>query len=207
MTEIKERHVDQVKEFINIGMGQCAGILNQMIGSHITLKVPHIKILDSNQLPNEFKDYNSEILSSVNIPFSDGAQGIAKLVFPSKSAAKLIDMFIGNLNNESNIENMDALRMSALTEIGNIIINTVIGTLANFTGVEVAFAIPDFIEGELEDVLTLSKFESAHIILLCVANFRAEQVDITGNLILFFRMDKFDDFLQILERHYQNIIQ
>lgn len=207
MNKINNKHIDIIKEFVNIGMGKSANILNQMIGCHITLKVPSLKIIEGSQLKGEFDNLKEEILASVNIPFSKGVQGMAKLVFPSSSASKLVDIFIGNLNEGADIEDMDVLRMSALTEIGNIIINTVIGTIGNYTDVDISYSIPDYVEGNIEKITSLDGFDDAHMVLLCIADFRAAQIDISGNLILFFRIDKFDDFLQILEKHYQNIVQ
>ncbi len=200
--KLEDKYIDLIKEFVNIGMGASSKILNQMIDSHITLGVPEIEILQYNELESKLKNFSNETLTSVSMPFEKDLNGIAKLIFPSTSATKLVDMFIGSIENDSD---MDALRISALTEIGNIIINTIIGSISNQINIDILYTIPDYSEGKMTEVLELEQLNQNHVILYCLTEFKALKTNISGNLMLFFEIGKFNEFVQLLDDYYNKI--
>lgn len=203
MVHLDEKYIDVIREFVNIGMGQSADTLNQIINCHIKLNVPEIRIIDYSCLKSEIKTLDNQNHVAVSLKFKNDLNGIAKLIFPTESATKLVKLFVGDI--EEDDTDMDGLRISALTEIGNIIINSIIGTISNHLDVNITYTVPEFVEGDLPEVTGIEQDNSDVMILFCKANFNAEEVHISGSLVLYFNIGQFKDFISIIDNYYDSI--
>jgi len=95
---------------------------------------------------------------------------------------------------------MDAMRIGALQEVGNIVLNAVMGTMANLLDEHLEYTIPTFVEGSLSRMLHLDAGNSdAHFILARVT-FLLEEHHIEGNVILYFEVGSVDPFIHVLDR-------
>ena len=79
---LTDNHVDALKELINIGVGRAAGVLNQMVRSHIILQVPAVKVLRIDQLAEELVEFGEGPLAVVSLDFQGAFSGVAELLFP-----------------------------------------------------------------------------------------------------------------------------
>ena len=204
MQMLDEKYIDIIREMVNIGVGQAADTLNQIINSHIALHVPVVKVIEFSNLHKELHELVAENNASINLNFAKGLNGSAKLIFPTNSATKLVKLFVGDLYENDEDTSLDELRISALTEIGNVIINTIIGTISNELGIEITYTVPEY-EEEIINEYSPENGEREYMILLCQANFMAKEVDISGNLVIFFNIDHFNEFIKILEVFYKRI--
>ncbi|NEO26772.1 MAG: chemotaxis protein CheC, partial [Kamptonema sp. SIO4C4] len=83
--------LDALQELVNIGVGQAAGTLNEMVQSHIHLKVPEVSVLSLQEAQSTLESrLNGEFLSSVQLQFHGNFAGVAQLIFPTDSATKLV---------------------------------------------------------------------------------------------------------------------
>ncbi len=200
--KIEEKYIDIISELVNIGMGKSANTLNQMMETHIILGIPHFKVTTYDQVQKELGFFADEIFTSINMNFSNGMNGVAQLVFPEPSASELVNIFVGKFEEETDL---DALRISALTEIGNIIINTIIGTISNYLETDLAYSLPRYSEGNIGKILTEKEIAKDHIVLLCHTDFNTAEHNVSGNFILYFEIDNFDNFLRILDNYLSKI--
>ena len=205
MQKLEEKYIDAFTEMVNIGVGQAADTLNQITKSHIVLHVPVVKIIELCHLQKELQLLVEENHAAINLNFTKDLNGTAKLIFPTSSATKLVKLFVGSFDDSYEDTILDDLRISALTEIGNVIINTIIGTISNELGIDIAYTVPEFREGEIDEVVEDKNNEANFMILLCQANFKADEVDISGSLIIYFNIDRFNEFINILDVYYKRI--
>src|SRR6056297_261065 len=149
--QITETQVEALKELINIGVGQGAEVLNSMLNSHINLSVPLIKFADEDSLSTIlFPEIDSD-LSAVEMKYRGSFSGNVELIFPKQDAAKLVNLLLG----ESFVEgDMDEIRSSTLQEIGNVLLNAVMGTISNFFSFSLRYSLPSYQEGNIEDLLS-----------------------------------------------------
>ena len=194
--EIKEQHLEVLKELINIGVGRGAGVLNSMLNSHISLHVPVIKVLKKEELKRYLYDFDLEQIAVVGLPFKGSLSGSTKLIFPAESAIKLVNAFTGEINGDID---MDAIRVGTLSEIGNIVVNSVMGSISNMLKIHFNYIVPYYQEGELDEVI-LNRSESFSTnILVAQTHFSIDSLQVVGEIAIFLELGSFKYLLETIE--------
>lgn len=193
-------HIDVLKELMNIGVGRGAHVLNTMLHSHIRLQVPFIKVVSPEELKNELEINNEVHLAAVNLGFNGNLSGNAQLLFTSECASKLVSVLTGD---DSNDMDLDSVRAGTLCEIGNIVINAVMGTISNYLKMHLDYAVPSYIEGGLGPLLPKSKSDEPTIILLARTKFDVEALEIEGDMLIFLELGAFDILLNNVQEYIQ----
>jgi chemotaxis protein CheC len=188
--------IDVLKELINIGVGRAAGMLNDMLQSRVQLQVPYVKIFSPDTLKEEMGQLGDNKLSTVRLTFKGPFSGIASLVFPPDSAAKLVDVLTGE---EPGFADLDAIRIGTLTEVGNIILNGVMGSMGNVLQQHINYSVPTYLEDNIESLLLPNNAETNRMILLAHTRFTIEQLQIEGDIILLFEVGAFDALLAAID--------
>lgn len=188
--------IDAIQELVNIGVGRAASVLNEMLDAHIRLQVPYIKIGSPLDLQLELESsLGAEQVAAVRQDFSGPFSGIAELVFPTDSASILAAMLTGE---ELGTPDLDAVRIGTLSEIGNILINSVIGSIGNVLQQRLDYALPNYIEDTVENLLNLDDNNNDSTILLAQTQFTVEQLQIRGDIVLIFEVGSFDVLLNAI---------
>lgn len=203
MNNIPELYKDTIKELVNIGIGKGADVLNQMLNTHINLSVPEIKIMNNDKLKNYINEKYGINFSYVTLPFSGNISGKTKLIFPIESAKRLTKIF-GDNEFDEDLDNSQ-IRAGILSEIGNIVINAVIGTLSNELSLTLNYTVPSYFEASSEMLVNRAIEFFSDEIILCQTNFNIEQLNIQGELILFFELGVFNDFISMIKNYLENV--
>ena len=189
--------LDALKELVNIGVGQAAGMLNEMIEFRIQLHIPVIKFLSPQLLQQELVErLGAEQISAVQLDFSGSFQGTAELFFPTESAATLVAILTGE---EVGSADLDSLKIGTLTEVGNIVINGVMGSISNVLEQPLRYALPSYTEDKIDHLVLLKKLDEDTTILLAQARFEIEELQIQGDIVLFFNVGSFQALLSAIE--------
>ena len=189
---IKEEELDFLKELINIGMGRGANSLNSLLSTHVDLNAPLVRVLNLGEVEKAMAGNSHGKLASVSIRFRGEAAGDTILAFPQESAAKLVSLLTESGSSEMD---MDSLKEGALTEIGNIILNGVMGSFANMLKRHLTFTIPSYREGTLKDLLPGKYSEDGHVIVMVLTNFKVKEHLIEGNIYILFEIDSLHKML------------
>lgn len=199
MKSITAEQLDALQEFINIGVGRAASLLTEMVDSRILLQVPVVRVYQAQELRTELvKQFDHHKFSAVRLDFSGSISGSAELVFPTESAAALVSVLTGE---DVNSPDLDAVKIGTLSEIGNIAINGVMGSISNLLRHQMNYKLPCYLENTIEDLL-LSDYPVTDetVFLLAKARFTIEEMEITGDIILIFEMRSFDALLEAIDR-------
>ena len=191
--------LDALTELINIGVGQAAGMLNEMIEFRIQLQVPWLQLLSSSELQQELgKRLGKERLSSVQLEFSGSFSGNVQLVFPTESAATLVEVLT---EEKSESPALDELKIGTLTEVGNIVINGVMGSISNILTQPIHYDVPYYIEEDINYLLSLpaQKYDNEGEFLLAQTRFDIEELQVQGDIILFFHVGSFHALLAAID--------
>jgi len=187
--------LDALREIINIAVGRAAGTLNELLGHHVTLEVPQVVVLPPHELSSHVAQQANQSVSLVVLQFKGQFSGLSSLVFTSDSASKLVDLLVGE---EVSIDELDALKTGTLAEVGNILLNAVMGSIGNVLGTKLSYTIPSYQEGDLGVILQpMLQHESAA--LAVTTRFTVKSRHIVGEFLLLFEIGSFDVFVASLE--------
>ncbi|MBW4561037.1 MAG: chemotaxis protein CheC [Mojavia pulchra JT2-VF2] len=192
---VTAEELDALQELINIGVGRAASLLNEMVDSHIRLEIPFVKVLTATaayqELAARFHDDN---LASVRLGFTGSFYGTAGLIFPTDSASTLVAVLTGE---EPGSADLDAVKIGTLSEIGNIVINGVMGSISNVLKQRMNYTLPVYLEDTIDNLLLPANASSSKI-LLAQARFTIEQLEIIGDIILVFEVSTFDALIKVI---------
>lgn len=181
--------VDAIRELINIGVGRAAGMLNDITGCAISLKVPSIQIVEFSALSRGTGSESDPALSTVSLNFRGPMSGLAALVFPPESAVHLV-MLMTRETEES--REMDAIRIETLKEVGNIIINAVMGSIANVLKQHLHYSLPTYQELGMQSLAGSIHGRVDDRLVIANAHFRIEDTPIDGNILLILELGSMD---------------
>ena len=194
---IDDEAIDAIRELINIGVGRAAGLLSDMTGRKIVLRVPSIRIIRHSDLSQVTGLYPSEALSTITLGFHGPLSGMSALVFPPKSAVSLVMLLTGE---RAQTAELDAIRVETLKEVGNIIINAVMGSIANVLEQHLVYSLPAYQEITLSGLAITQKSRPEEWIVLANAHFLIEETDIEGNILLVLEVGSMDCLLAGIRR-------
>ncbi|OUL21431.1 chemotaxis protein CheC [Nostoc sp. RF31YmG] len=187
--------LDALQELINIGVGRAASLLNEMVDSHIHLEIPFVKVLTSVDAYQELATrFHDDCLAAVRLGFTGSFYGTAGLIFPTESASTLVAVLTGE---EPGSTDLDAVKIGTLSEIGNIVINGVMGSISNVLRQHLNYTLPVYLEDKIENLLTSANVSKSQI-LLAQARFTIEQLELIGDIILIFELGTFDALIKVI---------
>lgn len=190
--------IETLKELINIGVGWAAAVLNDMIDAHIILSIPMLKIVSLEDIKQEIDAcIHQDKMATVRLNFTGSLDGNAQLVFSKDSASKLIAIIT---NEQPDSLDLDSVTIGTLTEIGNILINGVMGSMSNIIHQQFIYSLPTYIEASSEELLLPDNFGKNITILLAQTRFMIEQLHIEGEFILMFKLGSFELLLKALDQ-------
>lgn len=193
---VTANELDALTEMINIGIGRGANVLNAMLDSHIQLSVPEVRLLSLTELHEEMKVHGSCRLSAVNLSFSGNIKGNAELIFPSESASNLVAVFTGE---EVESVDLDSIRAGALCEIGNVVLNAVMGSVSNLLKLRFNYTVPNYLEGTFDTLLPEYDASTDSSILLVRTRFLIQELEIQGDIVLFLKVGSFEQLLMAID--------
>lgn len=188
---------DVLQEVVNIGVGKAAGVLDDMLGTHIRLQIPCIKILLPEQLKDKLEErLDGERVSAVGLGFRGSFAGNAQLVVPTDSASMLVAILTGE---EPGSPDLDSVKIGTLSEVGNIVLNGVMGSISNVFEQRLDYSLPSYKEGTVDNLWPSSDFAPHATILLAQTHFTLEQLEISGDIILIFNVGSFDALIKAID--------
>lgn len=199
---ITSLQLDAFRELVNIGVGRAASSLNEMLNSPILLEVPEVNMINYEDLAvlmREGNDNAEDNFSCVQLHFHGVFSGLAALVFPPLSAVKLVSSLTGE---EPETPGLNGVMAGTLSEVGNIVINCVIGTIGNILDKPFDFALPNFVQGRLSDLIGAHHTVLPKSILLVRTHFTVKDNQVDGSILLVFEAASFDALLVAIDRIY-----
>ncbi len=190
-----EYQIDALRELINIGVGRAAKVLSEMVNAKIILQVPFIKMLTPENLRREMGHLGMGLLAAVRLGFKGPFSGTAALVFPPDSASKLVAVLTSE---EIGTPDLDSVRAGTLSEVGNIVINGVMGSIANVLKLQINYTLPTYTEDDLENLMTTADTIPDSTVVLAHTRFTVEHLPIEGDIILIFEVGSFSALMEAI---------
>lgn len=131
-TPIDPRYTDAFREIFNIGIGRAASALSKLVYETVKLSVPRLDILRLHQLDEVLAGSIQDDLALVKQDFSGSASGTAYLLMSKQSSLKLVNALVHQTSGD---DAFGTAEQALLIEVGNILINALVGSMANTLGI------------------------------------------------------------------------
>jgi Chemotaxis protein CheC, inhibitor of MCP methylation len=180
---------DIMKELFNISVGKAASMLSEIVNKRILLSVPDIKIISLEE--NDFKldDYLPSTMDGTlmvsSISFEEKLTGRANLIFPAKKMRNFINLCMNkeDLYDSNDMEFSD-VDFDIIKEVGNIILNCIIGEVGNFLDINLNYAMPEVkVYKRIDFSQDVESSGFKHVLILYIT-FAIDETEINGAIVV-----------------------
>ena len=192
---LNDEQVDVLKELINIGVGKSIAILTQLVNSHINLSVPKLHVVTYKDLQSGSVPLTNEKLSLVNLDFQGNISGSAKVAFPIQSAANLVSLLTDDVSDSTDL---DSIREGTLNEVANMLLNGVMGSMANLLNKDFEYQVPFYKEGFLINSIDTEIHENS-VVIIAETHFEVKDLSINGEIVILFEVSGFANLKTALD--------
>jgi len=176
---LSELEHDALVEIFNIGVGQAAAAMSGIVNEAVTMSVPSISFLnraDAAALLGH-RGEQAQRICGVSQHYEGAFETEAILMFPEDKSLEIVRLMVGELVPLSELTEME---QEAMSEIGNIILNSCVGTLANIFEQELQGSLPVYHVGTSEDILSASGSAADSVVMMLHIDFILEMHQIHG---------------------------
>ena len=183
--------IDKLQHFVGLGIEQAAVTLNQLTACPISFQPPVVETMTAQSLQSLLQQhFGKEPVCAAQLPFSGGLSGAAQLFFPKASGITFTTALTGE---DPSDDDFKMLQEEALTEAGNIVLNSILGTISNTLTERLTFDVPSYREDLIENLTPSLAQNLKAAILLAKTSFTIDSLQVSGDIILFFNMRLFFD--------------
>ncbi len=193
---LNQDQMDVLTEIINIGVGKSASLLSDILNTAITLSIPAIKIKTLGEMRRDFRNGAMHKYTVIKLDFDGPFSGIAQVVFPTESAASLVSLLT---DAEPDSMELDSLSAGTLSEIANIVLNGVMGSIANILGSSFQYHLPVYSEGG-PDIFLHDDLGDDAVLLISETDFQAKKYNIEGEFVLLLELAAFGELKNRLDK-------
>lgn len=203
VSDLTALQIDALTELLNIGIGRGAAGLSELIGQEVMLSVPSVSIVSQHELSDSLEEELNEKLSCIQQSFFGSFSGKALLVFP-QTETKLLAKAILEANGIAfSDEDMEQTFEDPLVEMGNILINACLGSLANIFEEELIQGKPEILSGESGYVV--NKVSSGTLMMRDVIvihiNLTLTELDIKGSIVFLLAIGSVEGLQEVIDRY------
>ncbi|MDR7856245.1 chemotaxis protein CheC [Tissierella sp.] len=189
--------IDILKELGNIGAGNAATALSNMISKKVDMSVPNVRIL-------EFKDVaqvlggEENLVIGIYFGLSEDVVGNIMFALDIDSAINLSNILYNRKKDNNELDEMD---LSAISEVGNIIASSYANSLSSLTGLKIFISIPSMSIDMAGAILSVPAIQFGHVsdhALMIETIFEEDQNLVAGNLFFLPDLSSFDKILTAL---------
>lgn len=179
--------LNALKEIISSGTKHASISSSKLIGKEISIDVQKINFVPVTKIPELFGKSDIPIVGLYFKIFGD-LRGNTLFVFPEETADSLIKSLIANFSIENTAE-LDEIGKSALMELGNILTNSFLNSVAQMLDIKVLLSVPHYaldMLGAVIDLLLIEIAQVAEQVLLVKTEISLSEKKFSGSHLIFF---------------------
>ena len=140
LDNLNDLQFDVLKEIGNIGAGNATTALAKMMNMKIDMNVPRVDLVPFTNLPDIFGS-PEEVLAGILVQLDGDIKGMMMFLVKEKSAHNLVNSLMGGMIQSSG-DGFSDMELSALGEIGNIILGAYLSAMSNLTSLKISSSVP-----------------------------------------------------------------
>ncbi|HQJ15271.1 MAG TPA: chemotaxis protein CheC [Candidatus Omnitrophota bacterium] len=177
---------DILGEIGTMCVGNATTALAQILGKRIELDLPGVSVININKLHTYLRVDPEDSVLGIHMQVLGGAKGNALMIFPKKDAFKLVDAVIGPVKHQA--DNLTEIGISALKEVGNIVVSSYLSALSAFTGISAFPSTVTLTSGAARSIINLAfmglRQEECEYTILVEAVFKESKRNVEGNFFI-----------------------
>ena len=191
---------DALTEIINVGVGRAGAMLSDLVDDRIELRVPSVQMCDLSEIENVLGARGEMLDTSIFQDFEGSVSGRTILAFPRDSGLRL-GQILGELDQTP--DELDVDLIGILTEVGNILINGVMGSISNMFESTLSYTVPELAtQTGLAELARhpVAATRQPQTVIYSDAHFTVSGTEINGSLLLIFNLPEIENaLLSLLE--------
>jgi chemotaxis protein CheC len=173
---------DALTELVNIGFSRAATGLRKMVGDQVLLSVPSLDVITRKTAAALIEERENDDLVAVRQDFSGPFSGRALLILPQLIGLDLVRAVVGE---EMASDELADIEHEALAEIGNVILNGCLATMANMLQQSLVLSLPEVLRGNGAQLFEIEGHEADdQLVLFLFINFSVQARDIRGYIAM-----------------------
>lgn len=160
MDQLNAMHFDVLREIGNIGQGNAASSLSQMLSQTIDISVPTVKLLDFNESV-EYLGGPENVVLGMLVGLKGDINGMMLYVLQKSFANSMLKAVFGKEIND--LIELDEMDLSFIREIGNILAGSYVNAISSLTGLTIDISVPTISIDMAGAILAVPAVEFAQI--------------------------------------------
>jgi len=195
---LSDINLDTLTELFNIGIGQAAASLSEMINENVELTVPKVTVMTMEEASRGYTEEDSSKLSAVKQSFEGDFSGKALLIFPENDSLELVRRLLAT---DVSIEELSELEEDALLEVGNVILNACFYTISDILDCKITGEIPTHTQGSGRQLMTEGGIETDSIVLQLSMDFSIPNHNVHGAISFLMSMNALQKLIGLLDQY------
>lgn len=182
--QLQDMHLDVLKEIGNIGSGNAASSLSELIQCNTDITVPSVKMLDFSEAVN-FLGGPENVAIGMLVGIKGDITGMMLYILQHSFASKLTSILFGS--EIEDLTNMNEMETSFISEVGNIMAASYVNALSQLTGMTIDISVPNMTVDMVGAILSVPAVEFAQVgnkVLFIDDGFVIGDGEIKSNMIL-----------------------
>lgn len=201
---LAELERDALTEIVNIGVSRAASSLRKMIGDQVTLSVPSIDVVSQRRAARLISEREAAELVAVRQDFSGPFSGRALLIFPESNSLELVRAVTGD---ELTAQEVVDMEHEALTETGNVILNSCLATMANMLKRSLVMTIPEVLRGNGAMLFEIDESTAEEgLVLFLYIDFAVRKRDIRGYIAMIMDIPSLEVLKELLDEFIARVV-
>ncbi|ELX10241.1 CheY-P phosphatase CheC [Janthinobacterium sp. HH01] len=179
MFSLSELENDALIEIFNIGVGQAASSMSAIVNESVRMSVPSVSFINRTEAARllDGKSPEAGAICGVSQHYEGAFSTEAILMFPEDKSLEIVRLMVGE---SVPLKELTEMEQEAMCEIGNIILNSCVGTLANIFQRELHGSLPQYHVGTSDEILIASGSQHDTVVLMLHIDFVLEKHQIHG---------------------------
>ena len=182
--DLTPNQLDALREIGNVGAGNSATALSQVINKKIDMNVPKVSLIPIDEVPDLVGGPDALIVG-VFLRVYGKAPGNILFLMPKESAYYLVDDLMGRPHGTT--RTLDEMDVSALKEVGNILTGSYLNAFYHFTQLSMIPSIPSLamdMAGAILNVVLVQLGQMGDMAVVIETKFLSEDDSVNGHFFL-----------------------
>lgn len=201
MLELNEMQQDALGELFNLGVGRAANSLSMIVQEEVELSAPAVSLVHPDDVVSTLLGSDIRELSMVSMDFAGPFDAKTILLFPERNALTIVSHM---LDPNMSPEEMSELEQEAMCEVGNIILNACISSLADELGAQFEGGLPEHHFGGSDGIPLFDEGQDQLILLLQI-QLTMRQEHIQGHLIFLLSVSSMRALLDCVDQYLERL--